>query len=483
MVGLRSMSRIIVSSLLALFCLSLSVFAISHDEAMDLANHLYQRLTGIPPSQVILDQMTNDIMAGHVDKAALVAIDSSDLGFYKNTLVGMFTPLSNEDHDPQRPLSDFTATVVGLIINNKPFNQALYANVIYTPTDDLQTYFFKDPNNNNQITSIHYNGNPLTRISNTTGFLDEFGNRLDVPKVRAVLRTNGLSGDRRYEDNITYLDLQNNVPDWPREMVARSQTEVFSQLRSGRQVQAEDVAGLITSREMANANFSAGTNRVTIKNIASDFFCKDLTQLQDATAADDFVRRDVDRSPNGDSRVYQNTCRSCHAGMDGLANAFSYFDFQTNHFAYDPHALDATITDRDLQGVNGPRKIFRAFDNYPAGYRPVDNTWSNRWTTGPNASLGWRTPPSGQSVNHGKGAAQLGEVLAYTKAFSDCMATRVFKRTCLRDPTPNEATQLISIARQFEQGFSAYASYDASGKYNMRALFAQVAPMCFGGEN
>jgi hypothetical protein len=84
------------------------------------------------------------------------------------------------------------------------------------------------------------------------------------------------------------------------------------------------------------------------------------------------------------------------------------------------------------------------------------------------------------SYQKGKGANSLGRVLAATEAFSACMVRKVFQKVCFRSPALNEASQLKALASGFENGFSEFASHGASGKYNMKSIFAKTASICFG---
>ena len=47
----------------------------------------------------------------------------------------------------------------------------------------------------------------------------------------------------------------------------------------------------------------------------------------DITRPPDRIRQDPSRSPGGDSRVFLNQCIGCHSGMDALAGAFAYYNY------------------------------------------------------------------------------------------------------------------------------------------------------------
>ena len=55
--------------------------------------------------------------------------------------------------------------------------------------------------------------------------------------------------------------------------------------------------------------------------------CHDMEQLMDTTRPTDRIRQDVARSPGGDSRIFLNNCVGCHSGMDPMAQAFAYYNF------------------------------------------------------------------------------------------------------------------------------------------------------------
>src|SRR5262249_23644698 len=85
-------------------------------------------------------------------------------------------------------------------------------------------------------------------------------------------------------------------------------------------------AGILTAPDFAIKHYSAGTNRRPIKFLMQNFLCRSLEQLMDTSLPDTWVRRDVDRSPGGDSRTYKQQCIACHSGIDAITGAFAYYD-------------------------------------------------------------------------------------------------------------------------------------------------------------
>jgi len=436
------------------------------------ARRLFQRLTGVLPSKAVLEEMTQLLSEGNVPEASFRAMDN--LNFYKVTLYNMFSAYSNVNQNPDIELTDYTALIVGLVINNERFDQVLYGDVFYTSNDDTMTYnlSFADPMNPGQQISLPVNRAgaffPLVRDADAVNNFDQLGTFAGV-KARPLFRLADINNpaDIRYDENRHFADLQ-AISNWPELLEKRQQSVIYSYRRSDEQVNSEDVAGILTTRQFASEFYNMGTNRRAFRFASKTFLCRDMEQLHDSSAPDYRVRQDVDRSPGGDSRAYKQKCSGCHAGMDGFAGAFSYFDFNNGRMAYNRNAL-----------LNPNNKQFRQSNVYPDGFRMTDNSWVNVWNRGPNLALGWRAPQVGTSILSGNGVKTLGAVLASTEAFGNCMATKVFQRICFRPPTPKETTELEALARQFEAGWTGFSSENASNPYNMRALFAKVSDMCF----
>ena len=83
----------------------------------------------------------------------------------------------------------------------------------------------------------------------------------------------------------------------------------------------------MTTRAAAEAFFIAGTNRAMFRFTLMNHMCMDWSRCMDTSRPPDRIRQDVSRSPGGDSRVFLNNCIGCHAGMDPMAQAFAYYDF------------------------------------------------------------------------------------------------------------------------------------------------------------
>ena len=211
-----------------------------------------------------------------------------------------------------------------------------------------------------------------------------------------------------------------------------------------------DTAGVLTTRAAGEAFLSAGTNRRMNRFAFMNFLCRDYEALHDITRPDLWVRRDVDRAPGGDSRTFKNKCVGCHAGQDAIAGAWAYFDFVDGQIVYTPGQVADKVNQLNL---------------YSDGHIVTSDYYVNMWAVGQNASLGWR------GSQEGYGAKGVGRMIASTRAFSDCMAHRVFKLVCLKEPKQQAHLDAINtLATGFEN----------NSTYNMKSLIAKTSVLCLG---
>jgi hypothetical protein len=92
----------------------------------DQATRMYNRIAGIPPTAGELAQM---LAATSPVNAALVA--TNDAKFYNDTIRNMAAPWTNRSQSVFVPLNDYTATVIGMVRDNVPFNTVLSADILY----------------------------------------------------------------------------------------------------------------------------------------------------------------------------------------------------------------------------------------------------------------------------------------------------------------------------------------------------------------
>jgi hypothetical protein len=348
--------RELINHILVLQCLLFVANTVSAgDVERRQAKRLHDRLAGVPPSETVLDDMEAALLSGNSVDAALIAIEND--AFYNVTLKNFATPWTNRDQNVFAPLNDYSATVIGMIRDEVPFNQLLSANRVYV-------------------------GDPS----------------LGLPEYSAT-------------NNDHYVALEDQVIDLKANLVAAQQSAVTN-------LPASATAGIMTSRAAAAAFFVAGTNRAMFRFTLLNHLCNDLEQVKDTSRSPDRVRQDISRSPGGDSRLYLNSCVGCHSGMDPMAQAFAYYNFDENsqRLQFTPGNVQAKYS------INA--------DTFKYGFVTPDDRWNNYWRNGQNALLGWDTSLPGA----GNGAKSLGNELANSDAFASCQVKKVFKAECLRDP-------------------------------------------------
>ncbi|MBL7665998.1 MAG: hypothetical protein JNM93_12760 [Bacteriovoracaceae bacterium] len=236
------------------------------------AYRLHNRIVGVPPQKVVLDEMENLIRAGKPKMAAYLAMNNPK--FYNSTIKNWVKPWTNEQISRRVPLNDYVATVIGMVRDGVPFDQVLYGDILYAADDS----FFDGENDDHSASSNrHYE-----KLENDNV------NLFQVLQRRNVSQEHGI----------------------------------------------DDVGGVLVSRAAAMAFFDAGTNRAMTRFTFMNFMCKDFEELHDVNVPDYRVRRDVSRAPGGDSRVYRNKCVGCHAGQDALGGAFAYFNWDGSKIIY-----------------------------------------------------------------------------------------------------------------------------------------------------
>jgi len=365
--------------------------AAAQADARSQAKRMHDRLAGVPPTEAVLASMASDIAAGRTTEAANTAMQHR--AFYDVTLKNFAMPWTNRDQTVFAPLNDYVATVIGMVRDDVAFDRVLYDDILYVGRSGLGVPGYSSSGND------HYE----------------------------ALETQGLS----LKDNLvaTTQSAANGIP-------------------------AEATAGVLTSRAAAQAFFVAGTNRAMFRFTLMNHLCTDLEQVQDPTRPPDRIRQDVSRSPGGDSRLFLNNCIACHSGMDPMAQAFAYYDYDetAGRMLYTP-------------GVVRP-KYFNNKDTFPAGFSTPDDNWDNYWRKGRNSLLGWE----GSLPGKGTGAKSLGRELAHSDAFASCQVQKVFKTVCFRVPSD-------ALDRDAVQAMTA--SFKSSG-YQLKRVFAEAATYCKG---
>ncbi len=392
------------------FCLllaTLSVAALAGPREQALQIH--NRIAGVPPSETVLLQMADLIEAGDVEAAVEVAMDNEQ--FYSVTLKNMATPWTNRDQNVFAPLNDYTATFIGMVRDGEDIRGLLYEDVLYVGNASGLPAYGSDDNN-------HYEA------------LENQGQPLGDPEV----------------------------------LVKRTQSDVNG-------LPAEATAGVMTSRAAARAFFYAGTNRAMFRFTLLNHLCRDLEQVHDTSLTPDRIRQDVSRSPGGDSRVFLNNCMGCHNGMDPLAQAYAYYNWDYDAEA-DPEGENGQLTynrEGETEAETGTRVVPKYHINantFRYGYVTMDDQWDNYWRKGNNRVLGWSDALPGS----GEGAKSMGRELAHSEAFASCQVEKVFRQVCLRKPGSDDDHALLA---------SATTNLVNAG-YDLRRAFVDTADYCKG---
>ena len=377
--------------LLTFGLLSVSLVNAAFAGPREQAKRIHDRLAGVPPTETVLSSME-----AQVSGMSGTAIDAAyqamqNPSFYNVTLKNFAAPWTNRDQDVFVPLNDYIATVIGMVRDGEPFNNLFSVDILYIGPGSLPPY---SNSNNNHYEQMESQG-------------------IDM-----------MSGLQR---------------------VAQS---TFNGLPSAA------TAGVWTTRAAAEAFFIAGTNRAQFRFTMLNHMCNDMEQVHDLKRIPDRIRQDVSRSPGGDSRLFLNNCIGCHNGMDPLAGAFAYYDFD-----------EASGSIRYTPGMVQP-KYFNNDTNFEFGYRTTDDSWANYWRDGQNQFLGWDPMLPGS----GFGAASMGRELANSDAFARCQVKKVFRAVCLREP--EDAADRSQVDNVMVPSFKA--------GYQMKQTFAEAAVYCMG---
>lgn len=379
-----------------LACLLACVAVAAAANDRDKAKRIHDRIAGVPPSEATLNAMEALVANGQALQAA-TQYAVENPSFYNVTLKNMAVPWTNRDQTVFAPLNDYVATYIGMVRDNVDFSTALSADLTYT--------------------------------------------------VQGVTPAASATSNAHYEA------AENNAVNLFTALQPTTQSSVLG-------IPAAATAGFITSRASSEAFFIDGTNRAMFRFTLMNHLCRDMEQVLDTSLPPDRIRQDVSRSPGGDSRIFLNNCIGCHSGMDPLAQAFAYYDFDngsaeapgTMRLVYDPSAVHS--------------KYFNNNTNFAPGYVTPNDSWENRWRKGQNSVLGWNEglPRSGT------GAKSMGRELAASDAFAQCQVEKVFKTVCFR--APGNSADRARVA-------SITASFKSNG-YRLKQVFAETAVYCMG---
>ena len=268
----------------------------------DQAKRIHDRLAGVPPTDAVLDSM-EALLPGNPQAAAEIAMN--DVNFYNVTLKNFAAPWTNRDQSVFVPLNDYTATVIGMVRDDVPFNTLLSADLTYVGANGV-VGAAPSPSNNTHYEQLEANN--INLRDNLVGVAQSTINGLPSPAT----------------------------------------------------------AGIMTSRAASEAFFVAGTNRAMFRFTLLNHMCNDMEQMHDPKLSPDRIRQDVSRSPGGDSRLFLNNCIGCHTGMDPMSGAFAYYNYDENSGAlqYTPGNVQPKYFNNDLNFPQGYRTTDDSWKNY-----------------------------------------------------------------------------------------------------------------------
>src|SRR5688572_9265489 len=365
------------------------------DQTRRQAKRMFDRLVGAPPAPALLDELEQRVANDGAVNAALYMVDATrphSSHFYTTTLKNFATPWTNRDQTVFAPLNDYTATVIGMVRDDVDFRTVLSADLVYVGQGINPAY--------SATSNQHYE----------------------------AMETN--NSDLRVVLQGTTQSSLNGLP-------------------------PAATAGVMTSRAGSEAFFIDGTNRAMFRFTLLNHLCHDMEQVHDTSRPPDRIRQDVTRSPGGDSSLFLNNCVGCHNGMDPMAQAFAYYDFDetVGRLVYTP-------------GQVQPKYLINS-DNFKPGYVTPDDSWDNRMRDpGKNTYLIWNGP-----ARNGNGAKSLGVELASSDAFGQCQVEKVFRAVCFRSPnTQADRDQVDASFDSFRNGGS------------LKRVFAETVSYCSRNE-
>ena len=370
---------------------------------LEQAKRIHDRLAGVPPDASPSNNVLQNMknLIDANDAIGAAYLAMDNKAFYNATLKNWASPWTNRDGNKFAPLNDYTATVIGIVRDGVDYRQVLFGDILYTPNTSYGAY----SNSNN---------------STYTALEAADGNMGDTGQLQ-----------QKTQSSVTGLAAP---------------------------------AGVITTRAAARAFFIDGTNRAMFRFTLKNHLCHDMEDVQDTTRPTDRIRQDVSRSPGGDSRIFMNTCVGCHSGMDPMAQAFAYYNFNYDKTAADQDAAKDAGSLQYTPGVVQP-KYFINSNHFIEGYVTPDDHWDNYWRSGPNTAIfGW-----GAGTGTGSGAKTMLQELANSEAFAVCSVKKVFKAVCLRDPASADQGAFTTMLSNFK-----------SSNYNLKHTFAEAAVYCSG---
>ena len=169
--------------------------------------------------------------------------------------------------------------------------------------------------------------------------------------------------------------------------------------------------------------------------------------------------------------MFLTNCIGCHSGMDPMAQAFAYYNF-----SYPASEVGATAWPIGqivyTAGQTQPKYHINN-TNFPQGFNTPDDSWTNRWRSGPNQNLGWSASltgcrPGRSVLGNGAREQRCVRELPGHSSVQDGVLPRA-RGEQPRRARRGDAAQIQSMITSFQ-----------SNSYSLRQVFAEAAAYCKG---
>lgn len=428
-----------------------------------LAQRVFERITGVKiqlsDSRVL--EMSRLFQQGKPKTAVQIAL--RDPQFTNVRARNFAVQLSNKSGVVNKPLDDMSALITGIIRDNIDFRKILTADFQYQIVGGGSENSFFD-------------------LFLKNGFAEYEGDRLYLEPASIQRRFFDLHTQLVKKNDfhtVVYVDIVDAKLAAAKENLAERKQSLNSSLHIEKM---PEFAGLFTTRGFGESNYSGGTNRRPVEYVVKQFLCSSMSEIANNQVSDYYVGKDVSRFPGGDRNAYITNCKSCHTIMDSWRGAFAKIDYSgmrvpngefvqgiTHGDIYRQVRFNSYLNMRNFWKQKNTSKTIDTSkyvitsdsnqdDKFPMdlyfrleiatynssrfntsngvvlkmtpssneqGYTLTDNTFVNLASD----KYGWRGPYS----QGGKGLNQFGQMIADSKAFSQCMVSKIFKEVCYRD--------------------------------------------------
>jgi len=133
----RSLCVVVVSVLLLV---APAIFA----DARSQAKRIHDRLAGVPATQLQLDELATQLAADPL-QAAFTSMEHPD--FFNVTLKNFAAPWTNREADVFVPLNDYTATIIGMVRDDRDFRGILSDDIVYHGANIAGAPVYSNSNN------------------------------------------------------------------------------------------------------------------------------------------------------------------------------------------------------------------------------------------------------------------------------------------------------------------------------------------------